>query len=85
MFLDFLFKKKNIKKNKKEGPINVKNRNNSTTKIENNQSAVRKGELGEYKIDIQLSQLPKDYMYLSDIFIKILNHQRDIPRLTMSS
>ncbi|AYV69537.1 NERD domain-containing protein [Niallia circulans] len=70
MFLDFLFKKKNIKKNKKEGPINVKNRNNSTTKIENNQSAVRKGELGEYKIDIQLSQLPKDYMYLSDIFIK---------------
>ncbi|MDR4318992.1 transporter [Niallia circulans] len=72
MFLDFLFKnkKKNTIKKTEETPSNIKNRNNSTTKIENNQSAVRKGELGEYKIDIQLSQLPKDYMYLNDLFIK---------------
>ncbi|RFU60786.1 nuclease-related domain-containing protein [Peribacillus glennii] len=32
--------------------------------------AVRKGVLGEYKIDIQLSQLPKNYRYINDIFIK---------------
>lgn len=72
MFLDFLFKnkKKNTIKKSEETPSNIKNRNNSTTKIEINQSAVRKGELGEYKIDIQLSQLPKDYMYLNDLFIK---------------
>ncbi|MCM2982320.1 NERD domain-containing protein [Niallia circulans] len=72
MFLDFLFKnkKKNTIKKTEETPSNIKNRNNSTTKIENNQSAVRKGELGEYKIDIQLSQLPKNYMYLNDLLIK---------------
>lgn len=34
------------------------------------QVAVRKGENGEYKIDIQLDQLPKDYRYLSDLLIK---------------
>jgi Nuclease-related domain len=72
MFLDFLFKnkKKNTIKKMEETPSNIKIRNNSTTKIANNQSAVRKGELGEYKIDIQLSQLPKDYMYLNDLLIK---------------
>lgn len=32
--------------------------------------AVRKGELGEYKIDIQLDQLSKDYMHLSDLLVK---------------
>jgi hypothetical protein len=35
-----------------------------------NQVAVRKGEIGEYKIDIQLDQLPKDCRYLSDLLIK---------------
>jgi hypothetical protein len=32
--------------------------------------AVRKGEIGEYKIDIQLDQLPKDCRYLSDLLIR---------------
>jgi hypothetical protein len=32
--------------------------------------AERKGELGEYKIDIQLDQLPKEYKYLSDLLIE---------------
>ncbi|NHM32067.1 nuclease-related domain-containing protein [Neobacillus terrae] len=32
--------------------------------------AVRKGELGEYKIDIQLDQLPKEYLHLSDLMLK---------------
>ncbi|MFC0187247.1 nuclease-related domain-containing protein [Fictibacillus aquaticus] len=40
------------------------------TIIPNNKQAVRKGELGEYKIDLQLSQFPKNYRYLSDLLIK---------------
>jgi Nuclease-related domain len=32
--------------------------------------AARKGELGEYKIDIQLDQLPKECRYLSDLLIQ---------------
>ncbi|MBO8168185.1 MAG: NERD domain-containing protein [Thermoanaerobacteraceae bacterium] len=32
--------------------------------------AHRKGELGEYKINIQLKRLPKDYKHLSDLLIK---------------
>jgi Nuclease-related domain len=32
--------------------------------------AARKGELGEYKIDIQLDQLPNDCRYLSDLLVK---------------
>lgn len=32
--------------------------------------AVRKGEIGEHKIDIQLSQFPKNYKYLNDIMIE---------------
>ena len=39
-------------------------------KQKNNQLAIRKGELGEYKIDIQLEQLPKDYLYISDLLVK---------------
>jgi hypothetical protein len=34
------------------------------------QIAIRKGEIGEYKINIQLDQFSKDYRYLSDLFIK---------------
>ncbi|MDF2606813.1 MAG: hypothetical protein K0S34_1008 [Bacillales bacterium] len=45
--------------------------NNVKTKIKKNNEevAVRKGELGEYKIDIQLSQLPKEYKYFNDLMI----------------
>ncbi|MBG9586087.1 NERD domain-containing protein [Cytobacillus firmus] len=32
--------------------------------------ASRIGELGEYKIDIQLDQLPKDYKHLSDVLVQ---------------
>jgi hypothetical protein len=58
LFLNFL------KKQKTEAPP-VK-ANTSAPK----QVAVRKGEIGEYKIDIQLDQLPKDCRYLSDLLIK---------------
>ncbi|MCM3744089.1 NERD domain-containing protein [Sporosarcina luteola] len=33
-------------------------------------TAARKGELGEYKINIQLDQLPKECRYLSDLLVK---------------
>ncbi|MGD6803474.1 nuclease-related domain-containing protein [Rossellomorea aquimaris] len=39
------------------------------TKKPSERIAARKGELGEYKIDIQLDQLPNDYRYLSDLLI----------------
>ncbi|WP_227521481.1 nuclease-related domain-containing protein [Bacillus alkalisoli] len=32
--------------------------------------SIRKGELGEYKIDIQLAQMSKEYKYVTDIMIK---------------
>jgi hypothetical protein len=37
--------------------------------VSNNRKSIRKGELGEYKINIQLDQLPKECKYLSDIMI----------------
>ncbi|MGP4079972.1 nuclease-related domain-containing protein [Pseudalkalibacillus sp. R45] len=53
-----------FKNNDEKQPENLVKTNN-TEKI-----AGRKGELGEYKIDIQLDQLPKDHKYLSDILVK---------------
>ncbi|USK70056.1 nuclease-related domain-containing protein [Peribacillus asahii] len=32
--------------------------------------AARKGEIGEYKIDIQLSQFPKNYLYINDLLVR---------------
>lgn len=58
LFLNFL------KRQKTEAP--PKKTKTATPK----QVAVRKGEIGEYKIDIQLDQLPKDCRYLSDLLIK---------------
>lgn len=50
----------NIFKKKKEVPAVEPKMNREKERI-----AARKGELGEYKIDIQLGQLPKDCRYLS--------------------
>ncbi|CAM3017152.1 nuclease-related domain-containing protein [Paenibacillus sediminis] len=73
MFLNFLFKNKknnNSNKDMKQTPSTIKKTHNDVTRIKNEQIAVRKGELGEYKIDIQLSQMPKEYMYLNDLLVK---------------
>ncbi len=64
LFLTFLKKKKNEDKPK---PANV---TTSKPKKANEQVATRKGEVGEYKVDIQLDQLPKDWRYLSDLLVK---------------
>jgi hypothetical protein len=71
MFLNFLFKNKkaNLNNDMKQTPSPTKKINNEE-KLKNERIAVRKGELGEYKIDIQLSQLPKGYKYLNDLLIK---------------
>lgn len=50
--------------NKKE-----KKRFTQNDKSEQQRKATRKGEIGEYKIDIQLSQLPKPCKFLGDIMV----------------
>lgn len=59
-----------FKNNKPEDQTKTGNTPTTTTKEEKERIAKRKGELGEYKIDIQLDQLPKEYKYLSHILIK---------------
>lgn len=54
-----LFKKKNVETDKQIRTDKTKEK-----------IATRKGEIGEYKIDIQLEQLPKNYRYLSDLLVK---------------
>lgn len=67
MAFGFLFKKKKQDKKEITNPSFVK----TTENKKNNQHwANRKGELGEYKITIQLDQLPKNYMHHSDLLIK---------------
>ncbi|MCA1060284.1 NERD domain-containing protein [Rossellomorea aquimaris] len=63
LFLNFL-KKKSEPKPKQATSISP-----PKLKRTNEQIATRKGELGEYKIDIQLDQLPKSYRHLSDLLI----------------
>ncbi|HET7627138.1 MAG TPA: nuclease-related domain-containing protein [Bacillales bacterium] len=62
MFLTKLFTKKTSGKPlKTDAKANQKERQRKSN---------RKGELGEYKIDIQLAQLPKDCEFISDLMIK---------------
>jgi hypothetical protein len=61
-----------FKKNKDQDTkdnVKISSTLNKPTKTRE-QIAVRKGELGEYKINIQLDQLPKEYRYLSDLLVK---------------
>ncbi|WP_052806899.1 NERD domain-containing protein [Mesobacillus subterraneus] len=64
LFLNFLKKKKEKAKPKQEKATSSKTNN------KNEHVATRKGEIGEYKIDIQLDQLPKGCRYLSDLLVK---------------
>jgi hypothetical protein len=59
-----LFKKKYKQDN------TTTNKGSTNRKVHNEKVAQRKGELGEYKIDIQLAQLPKEYKHLSDLLVK---------------
>jgi hypothetical protein len=59
----------NFLKKKKQDQI-PKKKTSQVPKDTDEQTAARKGELGEYKIDIQLAQLPKDCRCLSDLLVK---------------
>ncbi|KAB2336674.1 NERD domain-containing protein [Cytobacillus depressus] len=63
LFLNFLKKKKD--KNKSEQPKIASAESKKATE----QVAARKGEIGEYKINIQLEQLPKSCRFLSDLLV----------------
>jgi hypothetical protein len=61
----------NFLKKKKENPQpKQKKKPSQLPKKTNEAVSARKGELGEYKIDIQLDQLPKDCRYLSDLLVR---------------
>ncbi|MGS2778747.1 nuclease-related domain-containing protein [Robertmurraya sp. GLU-23] len=60
-----------FKKNKGEDII-TKETQTPPIKKNNEKIANRKGVLGEYKINIQLDQLPKEYKYLSDVLVENL-------------
>lgn len=66
MFFGFLFHKK-----KQKVKENTKSSTTMPTKDKQKQQqwANRKGELGEYKINIQLDQFSKEYKYHSDLLI----------------
>jgi hypothetical protein len=64
LFLNF------FKSKKKEKIDQTDKKGAAQKKINKEKVAERKGELGEYKIDIQLAQLPKEYRYISDLLIK---------------
>jgi len=65
LFLNFLKKKKKYKAKSKQASVTSQKSPKPDEKV-----ATRKGEIGEYKIDIQLDQLPKDCCYLSDLLVK---------------
>lgn len=48
---------------------NPNNKGHQNTKKQSNKKALRIGELGEYKINIQLDQLPDDCLYIDDLMI----------------
>ncbi|MYL59240.1 NERD domain-containing protein [Virgibacillus halodenitrificans] len=63
LFLNF------FKKKKKVVPPKQMHTKSQKPKQTNEHIATRKGEIGEYKIDIQLDQLPRDYRHLSDLLV----------------
>ncbi|MFZ3579981.1 nuclease-related domain-containing protein [Virgibacillus sp. DJP39] len=63
MFLDLFKKNKNKQTNGKKGKVHA-------TRKDQQHVANRKGEIGEYKINIQLDQMPKEYKYLSDVMVE---------------
>jgi hypothetical protein len=53
---------------KKEEPTTKKMMQNKN-KQEQQRKSVRKGEIGEYKVNIQLDQMPKEYKHLADLLV----------------
>lgn len=62
------FQKKNTEQ--VEALVNKEAISKNRSEKDNEKWANRKGELGEYKINIQLDQFPKNYKHISDLMIK---------------
>ncbi|MGM0838014.1 MAG: nuclease-related domain-containing protein [Bacillota bacterium] len=65
LFLLNLFKEK-----QKQNKVIAKTSPSVPEKKSALETAARKGEIGEYKIDIQLDQLSKEYKYISDMMVE---------------
>ncbi|GAE36683.1 nuclease-related domain-containing protein [Halalkalibacter akibai] len=59
-----------FKKNKDESKQKKATKSSPSKKKHDDKIATRKGELGEYKIEIQLDQLPNNYKHLSDLLVR---------------
>jgi hypothetical protein len=60
----------NLFKKKKQLQSQETNKKTVTPKRSQAEVATVKGEIGEHKIDIQLSQLPKEYKYINDLMLE---------------
>ncbi|RCW74967.1 nuclease-related domain-containing protein [Saliterribacillus persicus] len=60
----------NLFKGKEKVVKKVEKKASKPKKKHNQHIATRKGEIGEHKIDVQLSQFPKEYKYLNDLMIE---------------
>ncbi|WP_186577955.1 nuclease-related domain-containing protein [Aquibacillus kalidii] len=65
----FNFFKKKTKQPEEKVEVK-KNSTNQTSSRSKEELAEVKGQIGEHKIDIQLSQFPKEYKYFNDLMIK---------------
>ncbi|WP_208592340.1 nuclease-related domain-containing protein [Gracilibacillus suaedae] len=67
------FLSKILGKKEKQGNndrVQTTKKNPTPNRKDKEKVAVRKGEIGEYKINIQLDQLPNDYKHLEDVMVK---------------
>ncbi len=67
-FLSNLFSSKKNETEKKS--VQSTKKTTASKKKNSEHVANRKGEIGEYKINIQLDQLPKEYKHIKDVMVK---------------
>ncbi|WP_428909770.1 nuclease-related domain-containing protein [Niallia sp. Krafla_26] len=60
----------NIFRKEKKVDVAEKQKPKHTSDKNKEKFASRKGDIGEYKTDIQLSQFPKNYLHISDLLIR---------------
>lgn len=59
--------------NESTSPISVKDKPKTNTTKKNERNAIRKGDLGEFKVNFQLEQLPTEYKRIDDLLIRKSN------------
>jgi len=75
---------KQPRQNKKPKTVTTNQGRKPIESEEHLRKAKRKGELGEYKIDVQLNQLPKDHRCLSDVLIRTSKGLTQIDHIIIS-